>query len=145
MASRQAEWAKRKREQGKCGTCGKDAVNKLYCEIHRQKWNERQNHRRQAARSSKASRVVFMGTVKAPFTTQQVETINRYQSNEFVHPLTCGSGNRTDERHTDGEGVLVAYKAGLSCPFCGYSQNWISDIVLESADYNPLDEFAITE
>lgn len=53
---------------------------------------------------------------------EQVKHLNAYQANELFHPLTCGSGNRKDERHLDGEGVLVATENGWHCPFCDYKQ-----------------------
>jgi hypothetical protein len=78
----------------------------------------------------------------APFSANQVEAINKYQDNDFVHPLTCGN-NRTDENHTDGEGILKATKDGLICPFCDYKQNNVPGLVIELADYHPLAEFEI--
>jgi hypothetical protein len=48
----------------------------------------------------------------------------------MVHPFTCGSGNRTDENHLDGEGVLVATENGWICPFCSYTQNYAFKMML---------------
>jgi hypothetical protein len=64
-----------------------------------------------------------MEIIKAPFTTEQVIALNFYQHRGDVHPYTCG-GNRTDEKHTDGEGRLVATLGGWICPFCNYTQDW---------------------
>jgi len=63
--------------------------------------------------------------IEAPFTDEQVEAINLYQKNGVFHPYTCG-GNRTDGKHLDGEGILVATKEGLKCPYCDYTQNWVN-------------------
>jgi hypothetical protein len=63
--------------------------------------------------------------IKAPWTPEQVDGLNRYQSlRGFYHPYTCGSGRRTDAQHTDGEGVLKATPDGWVCPYCNYKQNW---------------------
>jgi uncharacterized radical SAM superfamily Fe-S cluster-containing enzyme len=70
-------------------------------------------------------------TVKAKFTQKQVDNINRYQREGRFHPFTCGSGNRTDEKHLDGEGILVATEDGLHCPYCDYRQNWVHDFMAD--------------
>ena len=62
--------------------------------------------------------------MKAPFTQEQVEALNRFQQSGHVHPYTCGSGRRTDADHLDGEGVLVATTEGWKCPYCDYRQDW---------------------
>jgi len=54
-------------------------------------------------------------------TDEQIQDLNDWQKNPLFHPLTCG-GNRTDEKHLDGEGVLVATKEGWVCPYCDYKQ-----------------------
>jgi hypothetical protein len=62
--------------------------------------------------------------VKAPWTKEQIDKLNAHQQNGQFHPYTCGSGNRTDEKHLDGEGVLVATENGWVCPYCDYKQDW---------------------
>ena len=47
-----------------------------------------------------------MSEIKAPFTPEQVAALNRFQQDENGHPFTCANGR--DEKHLDGEGVLVA-------------------------------------
>lgn len=61
------------------------------------------------------------------FTPEQVISLNEYQQAGVFHPFTCGSGNRTDEHHLDGEGILVATEDGWRCPYCDYTQNWAHD------------------
>jgi hypothetical protein len=61
---------------------------------------------------------------KAPWTVEQVAALNARQKCGWVHPYTCGSGKRTDERHLDGKGVLVATPDGWKCPYCDYKQDW---------------------
>lgn len=61
--------------------------------------------------------------MKAPWTKEQIDKLNAHQQNGRFHPYTCG-GNRTDEKHLDGEGVLVATENGWVCPYCDYKQDW---------------------
>jgi hypothetical protein len=58
------------------------------------------------------------------FTDDEVESLNAYQHSGAFHPFTCGSGNRTDAHHLDGEGLLVATNDGWHCPYCDYTQDW---------------------
>lgn len=60
------------------------------------------------------------------FTPEQVKSLNEYQQARVMHPFTCG-GNRTDEKHLDGEGILLATEDGWICPYCDYKQNWAHD------------------
>ncbi len=62
--------------------------------------------------------------VNTPWTPEQVAALNRYQHAGDFHPYTCGSGNRQDEWHLDGEGILVATANGWVCPYCDYKQDW---------------------
>jgi hypothetical protein len=71
-----------------------------------------------------------MSQLVAPFTPEQVEALNRFQKGRWMHPFTCGSGNRTDANHLDGEGVLVATENGWICPYCDYTQDWAHDFML---------------
>lgn len=63
-------------------------------------------------------------TIRATFTPEQVEVLNRFQKSRRFHPFTCGSGRRTDIYHLDGEGILKATEAGWVCPWCDYTQDW---------------------
>lgn len=56
-------------------------------------------------------------------TEEECKAFNECQQRADVHPYTCG-GNRTDANHLDGEGVLVAVRNGLFCPYCSYVQEW---------------------
>jgi hypothetical protein len=54
---------------------------------------------------------------------EQIEAFAQFQRSGWSHPLTCGSGRRTDEHHLDGEGLLVLTEDGiLKCPYCDYTQ-----------------------
>jgi len=60
--------------------------------------------------------VMIDGTIKTPFTPEQVEQLNRFQSLGNVHPFTCGNNSR----HRD----LVATESGWKCLDCDYTQQW---------------------
>ena len=64
-----------------------------------------------------------MPKIDPVFTPDEVESLNAYQNSNSFHPFTCG-GDRTDEKHLDGEGRLVATGEGWYCPFCEYRQDW---------------------
>lgn len=68
--------------------------------------------------------------IKPPWTPEQVEALNKFQQSGLFHPFTCG-GNRTDEKHLDGEGILVATPDGWICPYCGYTQDWAHEFMTE--------------
>jgi hypothetical protein len=54
--------------------------------------------------------------VSAPFTDDQVASLNAYQGAEHWHPFTCGA---------DGcRAVLRAEPDGWRCPSCGHRQRW---------------------
>ena len=57
------------------------------------------------------------------FTPEEVESLNAYQQARMYHPFTCG-GDRTDDKHLDGEGLLVATEEGWVCSYCEYRQDW---------------------
>jgi hypothetical protein len=61
--------------------------------------------------------------VKAPFTEEQVASLQAFQGAEEFHPFTCSCTICTD--HSSGP-VLVATKAGFRCPQarCSYKQDW---------------------
>lgn len=71
------------------------------------------------------------GTIKTPWTQEQCDRLNAFQKSRRFHPFTCGSGNRCDENHLDGEGVLVATPDGWKCPYCDYTQEWAHSIMAE--------------
>lgn len=54
--------------------------------------------------------------VKAPWTADQVESLNGFQGCGCYHPFTCGGCDNRDG--------LVATKTGWTCPSCDYRQDW---------------------
>jgi hypothetical protein len=63
-----------------------------------------------------------MDKVVAPFTKDQVESLNQYQASGYLHPFTCGRPGRLN--HGDYQGRLVATKDGWHCEGCDYTQDW---------------------
>ncbi len=55
--------------------------------------------------------------VFAPFTDDQVESLNGFQKSGNWHEFTCGENHAEDN-------TLIATKAGWVCPSCGYTQDW---------------------
>jgi hypothetical protein len=58
--------------------------------------------------------------VKAPWTAEQVDTLNRFQNLGYVHEFTCGNDH-------EGSRALVATRAGWICPNCDYRQDWANE------------------
>jgi hypothetical protein len=61
--------------------------------------------------------------IKAPWTAEQVASLNCYQQSRVMHPFTCGAeGCRHD---------LVATAGGWTCPDsgCPYAQDWAHDFM----------------
>jgi hypothetical protein len=65
--------------------------------------------------------------LKAPWTKEQIEKLNKWQQSGMVHPYTCGG--KKDGK--DCREVLAATENGWICPAnCGYTQNWAHDMML---------------
>lgn len=68
---------------------------------------------------------------KAPFTAEQVRSINGFQKAGIFHPLTCGN---------DGcDADLVVRFEGMRCPACGYEQDWVHDFMADGTWRPPED------
>lgn len=62
------------------------------------------------------------GTVEAPWTPGQVESLNAFQAAGAFHPFTCGNDACPA---ADGQrGVLAAREYGWACLGCDYTQYW---------------------
>jgi hypothetical protein len=74
-----------------------------------------------------------MGQICAPFTPEQVEALNEFQTAGQMHPFTCA--NRGDEGHIRREGSdlgqLIATPNGWTCPDCDYTQDWAHDFMAD--------------
>ncbi len=58
--------------------------------------------------------------ILAPFTDDQITSLNEYQASGVFHPFTCGG---SIECRTN----LIATKEGWTCPNCNYTQEWAWD------------------
>lgn len=65
--------------------------------------------------------------LKALWTDEQVENLNKYQKAGAFHPFTCGN-NGMPGYHA-GQSDLVATKAGWICPLCDYTQDWAHEFM----------------
>jgi hypothetical protein len=54
--------------------------------------------------------------IQAPFTDDQVASLNAYQGAGAFHPFTCGTESC--------RGALLATRDGWRCPRCDYRQPW---------------------
>lgn len=67
-----------------------------------------------------------------PWSDQDVESLNAFQTEGRMHPFTCP--NRSDPSHpreSNGDyGVLRATKEGWICPYCDYTQKWAHSFML---------------
>lgn len=55
----------------------------------------------------------------APWTDEEVDNINHFQSSGVYHPFTCNCP------HPVRNSRLIAYNDGLRCEHCGYRQAWV--------------------
>lgn len=58
-------------------------------------------------------------TLRAPFTEEQVASLNDFQRAGVMHEFTC---RRRDDHQ--GEGILRATVEGWVCDECDYTQSW---------------------
>lgn len=80
--------------------------------------------------------------IRAPWTQDIADALNRYQRGGRYHPFTCGSGNRTDAFHAAAvanyglydAGQLHAVLNGWICHACDYTQDWAFTFMVKSAD-----------
>jgi hypothetical protein len=68
--------------------------------------------------------------MKAPFTPEQVEALNRWQRQGYMHPFTC-PGDRTDCWDNSD---LIATEAGWVCACGRYTQDWAHDFMVIGKD-----------
>jgi len=61
--------------------------------------------------------------VSAPFTDDQVDSLNAFQAFGASHPFTCGGDNCRE--------VLRATSDGWVCPKCGHRQDWAHSFMVD--------------
>ena len=76
--------------------------------------------------------------INTPFTEEQVESLNAYQTSGVFHEYTCGNDDCPGKsRYVEGRpgfaeivrglstgDILVATTEGWACPSCNYTQDW---------------------
>lgn len=67
---------------------------------------------------------------RAPWTTEQVAALNRWQAGP-MHPFTCFNWGDGSHRWATDLGVLVATEQGWVCPDCNYTQDWAHEFMLD--------------
>src|SRR5690606_12352281 len=70
-----------------------------------------------------------MGIIKAPFTPEQVDALNDWQTSGAFHPFTCGTPMK--HHHPDNNSVLIATENGWICTSCDYIQDWAHDFMAQ--------------
>lgn len=64
------------------------------------------------------------GFIHAPFSSEQVDTLNKFQRLGYVHEFTC------PENHGGADRTLYATREGWRCPHCAYQQDWAHEGML---------------
>jgi len=64
--------------------------------------------------------MAFDDVVYAPFTKEQVEALQKWQSDKTKHPFTCECGNK-----------LSPHVNGWFCPVCFMVQSWCYEFMLK--------------
>lgn len=67
-------------------------------------------------------------TMHAPWTAEQVASLNDYQQSGVFHEFTCGN-----ELCPADQAALVAAEDGWRCPSCTYSQDWAHDMMADGS------------
>ena len=89
-------------------------------------------------------------SILAPWSAEQVASLNGYQSSNAGHPFTCGNppcrsgGENPESRYAN----LRATADGWRCDWCGYMQDWawgfMADLSWQQPGPWPLAVFAGT-
>jgi ribosomal protein S27AE len=80
--------------------------------------------------------------IEAPFTEDQVKSLNGYQKSGYCHPFTCGNDKCPKPRFEHS--ILVAKSDGWHCPRCAYTQTWAHKFMADGSwkEMNP-DRFGL--
>lgn len=82
-----------------------------------------------------------MEKIKAPFSTDLVETLRLWQTSLNGTPVCCPRVEDTPHQlyasYTSSQaGVLEVNEAGYSCPVCSYKQDWAPQDILTTPTYD---------
>jgi hypothetical protein len=70
--------------------------------------------------------------IKAPFTPNQVEALNRFQQRRDIHPFTCPGIDDVPECHVENR-TLIATPDGWICSCGKYHQDWAHAFMIEDS------------
>jgi len=70
-----------------------------------------------------------MSIIKAPFTKEQVDNLNKFQSQTTFHPFTCGGTVECLRTEKDNYGILIAKPEGWVCACGKYTQDWAHEFM----------------
>jgi len=70
-----------------------------------------------------------MEQIRAPFTDEQVEALNKWQNAGYVPDFTC-CGEYCTRSEENNEGKLIATPDGWVCPCGQYTQDWANASML---------------
>lgn len=71
--------------------------------------------------------------VRAPFTAEQVASINGWQGVKWVHPFTCPFPEDHADPDDNAARVLRATLDCLVCASCDYTQKWVHDFMADGS------------
>jgi hypothetical protein len=71
-----------------------------------------------------------MNTIRAPFTPEQVDSLNGFQMQSYWHPFTCGNDLC---KLRNPENILIAMTSGWHCLFCPYHQEWAHSFMADGS------------
>ena len=76
--------------------------------------------------------------IVAPWTQEQVDALNEYQTSGWMHPFTCGHCRDTlGTDHGSNDRALVATVDGWRCRTCAYTQDWAHAFMAEGEGGKP--------
>jgi hypothetical protein len=81
------------------------------------------------------------GITRAPWTADEVASLNAYQQAGAYHPFTCGD-DACRAADPLKQAPLTASPDGWRCPRCEYTQNWAHTWMTDGSWLQPADRMA---
>lgn len=70
--------------------------------------------------------------ISKEFTKDICEKLNKYQSNDRIHPFTCDNSSCGYEKYREyNGGNLIATEKGWICPCDKYKQDWYFESMIK--------------